>query len=51
MLNYKNLQIKQFINDIAINLLFFRNFASMDVDTAFCTPYKLGLRSLTMLEL
>ena len=29
MLNYKNLQIKQFIKDIAINLLFFRNFASM----------------------
>ena len=30
LLNYKNLQLKQFINDIAINLQFSRNFASME---------------------
>ena len=30
LLNYKNLQFKQFINDIAINLQFSRNFASME---------------------
>ena len=29
MLNYKNLQFKQFIVDIVINFYFFRNFASI----------------------
>ena len=29
-LNYKNLQIKQFIDDIAIDLQLSRNFASME---------------------
>ena len=30
LLNYKNLQFKQFINNIAINLQFSKNFASME---------------------
>ena len=29
-LNYKNFQVKQCINDIAIDLQFSRNFASME---------------------
>ena len=31
ILNYKNLQFKQFIDDIAIDFSFFRNFVSMEV--------------------
>ena len=31
ILNYKNLQFKQFIDDITIDLYFSRNFASMEV--------------------
>ena len=30
ILNYKNLQFKQFIDDIAIDLWFFRNFVGME---------------------
>ena len=30
ILNYKNLQFKQFIDDIAIDFKFFRNLASME---------------------
>ena len=37
-LNYKNLQFKQFIDDIAIDLQFSRNFASMEDIRKMCNP-------------
>ena len=38
IINYKNLQFEQFINDVTINFKFSKNFASMEDIRRKCNP-------------
>ena len=38
ILNYKNLQFKQFVNNMAIDLLFFKNFTNIGDIKKRCKP-------------